>query len=250
MAASASVCKEQNTIHIITEVDVSKPRQLIREQAERTGEQLSLTAYITACLSRAVSQHHQCNAMRRGNKVLYLEDVTVSVLVERDFNSEKTPEPVGIASAQTKSVSEIHQEIRAATSSLKKHLGALSGMGWMRFIPSFLLRFCIRMASRSVAIVKRYGVVSVTSIGMFGTGAMWPVPLSGATVTLGVGSIVLRPVVVGGEADGRIEEREHLCLTIALNHDLIDGAPGARFATTLAEILSSGDLLRLDSALP
>jgi pyruvate/2-oxoglutarate dehydrogenase complex dihydrolipoamide acyltransferase (E2) component len=44
--------------------------------------------------------------------------------------------------------------------------------------------------------------------------------------------------------DGRIEPREHLCLTLTFNHDIVDGAPAARFAKTFGEMLKSGDLLR------
>lgn len=87
---------------------------------------------------------------------------------------------------------------------------------------------------------KRYGVVGVTSIGMFGAGAAWAIPLTAATVTLTVGSIVPRPVL----RDGALEEREHLCLTVSFNHDLVDGAPAARFMKRLGEILASGEVVR------
>lgn len=53
---------------------------------------------------------------------------------------------------------------------------------------------------------KRFGVVGVTAIGMFGLGPMWLVPLTGATVTVAVGAIVRRL----GLIDGGLQEREHL----------------------------------------
>ena len=34
--------------------------------------------------------------------------------------------------------------------------------------------------------------------------------------------------------------REYLCLTVSLNHDIIDGAPAARFVTRLKEPIESG----------
>ena len=43
VAASASVGREQNNIHAVTEVDISEPRRWIREHAQRTGDRLSLT---------------------------------------------------------------------------------------------------------------------------------------------------------------------------------------------------------------
>jgi pyruvate/2-oxoglutarate dehydrogenase complex dihydrolipoamide acyltransferase (E2) component len=44
-----------------------------------------------------------------------------------------------------------------------------------------------------------------------------------------VGGIGVKPGVV----DGHIAIREYLSLTISLNHDLIDGAPAARFTERL-----------------
>ena len=86
---------------------------------------------------------------------------------------------------------------------------------------------------------KRYGVVGVTAVGMFGPSPMWLMPLSAATVAVAVGSIVERPVA----ADGGIEAREHLCLTLSFNHDIIEGAPAARFAKRFCEQLASGEAL-------
>jgi pyruvate/2-oxoglutarate dehydrogenase complex dihydrolipoamide acyltransferase (E2) component len=40
--------------------------------------------------------------------------------------------------------------------------------------------------------------------------------------------------------DGRIESREYLSLTIIFDHDVIDGAPAARFTRRLVELIESG----------
>jgi hypothetical protein len=93
-AASAAVAAERNTIHGITEVDISEPRRLMREHKKRTGETLSLTAYV-ACLARAVAENPEMNSFRRGRKLVLLDDVTISVLIEREISGEKIPEPWG-----------------------------------------------------------------------------------------------------------------------------------------------------------
>jgi pyruvate/2-oxoglutarate dehydrogenase complex dihydrolipoamide acyltransferase (E2) component len=239
VAASASVGRERNVIHGIMEIDVTEPRRLIREHRTRTGEGLSLTAYVVACLARAISEHPGVNAFRRGRKLILLDDITISVLVERDIDGEKVPEPFGVRSAQVKTWRQIHDEIRAAQQRRSAALGDLSDIRWLHLIPGFLLRTFIRAASRSVRMMRRYGAIGVTAVGMFGEGALWFVPLSGATVTVTVGSIVGRPVA----ADGGIESREHLCLTVSFNHDIVDGAPAARFLKTFGEALKSGRLL-------
>lgn len=55
-------------------------------------------------------------------------------------------------------------------------------MAWIRFIPGFLLRTFVRLASRTIGMQMRYGVVGISAAGMFGAGAMRLVPLSAATV--------------------------------------------------------------------
>lgn len=240
VAASATVGREQNNIHAFTEVDISRPRRLMREHQVRTGESLSLTAYIVACLARAVAEHPMCNARRRGGRLYLLDDVTVSVLVERSIDGQPVPDMLAVHAADTKSYRQIHAEIRGAQRPRAAQLGSLSGMEWLlRLIPPPLFTQFVRLAARSISMAKRYGVVGVTAVGMFGPSPMWVVPLSGATVAVAVGSIVERPVC----ADGRVEAREHLCLTLSFNHDLIDGAPAARFTKRLAELLASGEAL-------
>lgn len=113
-------------------------------------------------------------------------------------------------------------------------------MTWVRFIPDFLLRAFIKIAAKNVSMASRYGVIGVTAVGMYGQGALWFVPLSGATVTVTVGSIVERPCI----QDGQLGNREHLCLTVTFNHDIVDGAPAARFLKCFSGILASGTLLR------
>jgi pyruvate/2-oxoglutarate dehydrogenase complex dihydrolipoamide acyltransferase (E2) component len=51
-----------------------------------------------------------------------------------------------------------------------------------------------------------------------------------------VGSTASKPAVV----EGRIEPREILNLTVAIDHDVIDGASATRFALRLVELIESG----------
>ena len=103
MAASAAVGREKSTIHALSEVDVTEPRRLLREHTQRTGEQLSFTAFVVACLAQAISEHPSLNAFRNGRRLIVLEDVTIRVLVERELSGERVSEPVAIRAAQAKS---------------------------------------------------------------------------------------------------------------------------------------------------
>jgi len=243
VAASASVAREQNNIQGLIEVDISEPRRLIREHRQRTGERLSLTAYVTTCLARAIAEHPNLNAFRKGGNLILLDDLTIGVLVEREIDGEMVPEPFGIQAAQTKTYRQIHDEIRAAQAHGQDGLGGLSGMTWLRFIPSFLFCTFIRLASQSIRMRQQCGTVGITAVGMFGdqNQAAWGIPLvGGATVSVTVGGIVERPCI----HNGRLETREHLCLTMTFNHDIVDGAPAARFLKRFSELLKDGALLR------
>lgn len=239
-AASATVNGEGNTIHIVTEVDISEPRRLIAEHREGTGEKLSLTGYVVACLASTFEEFPQFNSFRKGRRLVVLDDLTISVLFEREIDGENIPEPVGIQAANRKTYRRINDELRAEQRQEVRRLGSTTGTAWVRFIPGFLLRTFIRLASRNIGMRKRFGVVGVTAVGMFGSGPMWLVPLSSATVNVAVGAIARRPVLI----DGDLEEREHLCLTISFDHDIVDGAPAARFVSRFVEWLSSGEEVR------
>ena len=85
------------------------------------------------------------------------------------------------------------------------------------------------------------GTAFVTALGMFGRGAGWGLPSTiSYPVGLTVGSISRKPGVVGTGESARIEVRDMLALTVTLDHDVIDGAPAARFIARLRELIEGG----------
>jgi pyruvate/2-oxoglutarate dehydrogenase complex dihydrolipoamide acyltransferase (E2) component len=85
-------------------------------------------------------------------------------------------------------------------------------------------------------LVAQAGTVAVTAVGMFGHSSGWALAPSWHTLGLAVGNIASKLVVVGG----RIEPREILSLTVAFDHDVVDGAPAARFVRRLLALIESG----------
>jgi pyruvate/2-oxoglutarate dehydrogenase complex dihydrolipoamide acyltransferase (E2) component len=84
------------------------------------------------------------------------------------------------------------------------------------------------------------GTVIITSIGMFGKGGGWGIGfLPMHTMGLTVGGIVQKP----GVHEGQIAIREYLNLTMSFDHDVVDGAPAARFARKLTELVETASLL-------
>jgi pyruvate/2-oxoglutarate dehydrogenase complex dihydrolipoamide acyltransferase (E2) component len=238
--ASATVTKQKNAIHSFTEVDVTVPRQLIKSNFEKTGEKLSFTGYIVKCLAETLKQYPHFNSFIKGRKLVALEDITISVLTEREFDGEKIPEPVGIQQAQEKTYRQINDEIRAAQKNRNQKIGSLSQQTWIRFIPGFLLKTFVRLADRNIKMAKRYGKVAVTAVGMFSNEPIWFIPHGTATTMLTVGGIVKKQVF----EDGKNTAREWLCLTCSFDHNIIDGAPAARFMNQLIETIKSGHIIR------
>lgn len=242
VAASASVTARKNTIHSVAQVDITEPRRLIKAHFGKTGEKLSFTAYIVYCLAQVVKEHPHLNAFIRRNRLITLEDVTISVLVEREFDGEKVPEPVSIRAAQNLTYRQINQQIRDAQKNVSRGLGESAGMGWIRFIPKFLLKTFVRIAARNIKMAMRYGEVAVTAVGMFSREPVWFIPHGTGTVLITVGSIEHRTVFI----NDRHETREYLCLTGSFDHDIVDGAPAARFMNQFLETVKSGKYLQAE----
>ena len=98
--------------------------------------------------------------------------------------------------------------------------------------------------ARSVAARQRVGTVAVTAVGMFADGAGFGItPLSLVSLDVIVGGMSPRPRVI----DGQVTIRDVLDLTPAIDHNVADGAPVARFGAEFRALLngwSSPQMLR------
>ena len=224
-------------MHGLIEVDVTRAREFLREHKAKTGESLSFTAFLIACLAKAVDEHKAVQAFRQGSKRLILfEEVDVFTLIERDLAGQIPLMASIIRAANRKTVREIHQEIRAA-----QQEDVAKVVKWLQFQPDLLFRPFFwgfyRIGRRYPQLWKKYvGTVGITAVGMFGNGAGWGIPPALPTLIMTVGGIGEKPVLV----EGHIALRDYLSLTISFDHDIIDGAPAARFIERLKELIESG----------
>src|SRR3989442_5791716 len=72
MAAMFRYVQHKPMIHGLIEVDVTRARAHLREHKATTGESLSFTAFLIACLAKAVDEHKAVQACRKGSKHLIL----------------------------------------------------------------------------------------------------------------------------------------------------------------------------------
>ncbi len=226
-------------MHGLIEVDVTRARTFLRAYKARTGEALSFTAFLITCLAKAVEEHKAVQAYRQGSKRLILfEDVDIYTPIECDVAGQPQLMPYIVRSANRKTFRAIHQEIRAAQGQEKSK--AWEGLPVLRgpwLLLSRVLRLMIWRAERSPHVWKQYrGTVGITAVGMFGKGAGWGLPLPSHSLWVTVGGIGEKPGVV----DGQIAIREYLSLTLSFDHEVIDGAPAARFTQRFNELIESG----------
>ena len=83
------------------------------------------------------------------------------------------------------------------------------------------------------------GTFTVSNIGSFGIETFTPVINLPQTAILGVGAITPRPVVA---ADGTIGVEQRLNLSLTIDHQVIDGADGARFLRDLVAAIENIDV--------
>jgi len=230
---------EKHVIHSLTELDVTKPREYIRQHKAKTGGSLSFTAFVISCLSRAVDEDKYMHAYRKwGNRLVLFDDVDVTTVVEHEVDEVRIATPYVIRAANKKTFWEIHREIRASQEQKNREFKKMPWYeNWFFSLPSPFRVFLFRAVEKSPHLRKKIeGTVMVTAIGMFGKGSAWGIPMTVYTLCLTLGGISEKPGVV----QGRIEVREYLSLTVSVDHDIIDGAPLARFMTRLKDLVESG----------
>ena len=251
--------RRRHLMHGLFEVDVTETRRAIRAYRARTGTPLSLTTFLVHCLACAVAADPAMQAYRLGRRRLVLfPDVDVGVMVEREVEGARIPVGAVIRAANMKDLEAIQQEIRAAqeadpaavaTRSFPARLRPLLVRGlsaWLA-LPAALRSLVWAWAVRDPYRRKRLtGTVGLTAVGMFGRGTAWGIAPMNHTLTLVVGGLAHKP----GLAAGRIVEREYLCLTLTLDHDVIEGAPAARFVRRLTRLIESGAGLQKPSPEP
>ena len=237
--------RRRNTILGLVEVDVTEARNIIRAHKKNTGETLSFTAFIIACLGKAIDQNRYMHARRDlWGRLILFEEVDCTTAIEIEFQGQKFPLAHVIRAINKRSFRSIHDEIRSIQANPQRS-GSLQNqrlLGTVLLLPVFVRDLFYSFLARSPRLFKQQiGTVFVSAVGMYGSGGGWGV---------GAGSVYTTSVLLGGIAqkpgvvDGQIALREYLSLTVDFDHDVIDGAPAARFVQRFPGFIERGEGLR------
>ena len=228
--------RQKHTIHGLVEVDVTNARAFIHAHKARTGETLSFTAFVMACLGRAIDMNKHMHAYRNWrNQLILFEAVDVNTMFEVEVGGHKIIRPHIIRAVNKKRFRDIHEEMRAFQ---VEHAGSQEArfIQWFVLLPGFIRRLFLGVLFKNPHWLKEMnGTVSLTSVGMFGSGIGWGIPVTNHTLQVTLGGIAGKPGLVAG----RIETREYMSVTVSFDHDIVDGAPAARFIQRFKELIES-----------
>lgn len=229
----------------LIEIDVTESRKKLAAYNVNSANKISFTAWMLKCIAQAVSENKQIHALRRGsNQIIMFNDIDISTLVEKEVAGTKVPLPLVIRKVNLKTIPDICNEIENAKAKTVEEGNyvieqnrSMESFGILTLLPQFIRLFFWKIMLRNPHRVKKLmGTVVVTSVGMSGNVRGWGIPYSFFPVCFALGSITKKPGVV----NDRIEIREYLGMTILCDHDVVDGAPAARFLSRLTEVIEDG----------
>lgn len=237
-----------HTVYAVVEVDVTDARKKIKKIQQKDDYKISFTAWICKCIAKATVENKEINSYKLGRKnYVVFDDVDIPVIIERKIKDEHRLMPHIIRKANEKSLKEITEEIRKAQRHPVVESDYTVGLKlsfFERFLlnsPKFIQRITgIILRRKGLIKKKHFGTIGVTAIGMKGEFPGWGIPLAGVTAAvIVIGGISKKP----GAVKNKIKIREYLHMTIAVDHDLIDGGPLVRFVEKLNELIENAAFL-------
>jgi len=181
-----------------------------KDLQKRTGEEISVTAYVVKAAAKALEDHQMINSSLEGDELRLYGDVNVAVAIN-------TPDglvaPV-IPQTNKKPVLEISRGIRELTERAMQNRLTVSDLTG--------------------------GTFTVTNLGGYGVELFAPVINPPQCAILGFGRTSEKPVIV----EKQVRVASVTTLSLVFDHRIVDGVPAAQFLERVKELLE--DPTRLD----
>ncbi len=230
-----------HNMHALIELDITDIRQRLRLQ-RKAGHSVSFFGFILFSIAKTIDEHKELNHIRRGKKLYYFDEIDIDIPIELELNGVLTPRKYIVKNAAKKTSIEISQEIEQAKKSWKDNGNAGEddkwAQWWIKFsmiCPKWLFKLIAKQFSRNPFLLKKgFGTTYVSSVGGFSNVSGFIVPFFAGQyrpLAFAIGNTTKKPGIVGSE----IKIRDYLSMTVTINHDLVDGAPAARFINRLKQ---------------
>lgn len=244
--ATIDVCnigKRKHHIPILLEVDVSSSREKLKIYRKHHTN-ASFTAWLVKVISHTINQYREVAALRQGKKHLVLfNSVNVSFIVEKANKNHKIPIPLVVEQAEEKSIEDIHKQIAEAKNKpitdrdIVLHRPSSIFERLYYHLPAFARRLIWQILLNYPSwVFKSMGNVSITSLSASGSVNGWFIPITIHPICFGIGSVIKKPVA----RHEKVVVGEVLNITVIFDHDIVDGAPMARFIKQLSQNIENG----------
>lgn len=234
--------RRKNLIYEIFEGDITDFLAWKKANKADTVCDYSVTAFVAHVFAKTIDEYPDIQAYRGGmwgREWIVFEDVDIALIVEKLIQGVRMPWIHTIRACNRQSMATFATSIEIA-----KDEPTESTLRWrlartVMHLPTFVRRLTWLLPRHNPFLMKFLaGTVAVTSVGMFARGNLALLPSTPLTLTLAIGSIERRAVF----QDGELVQRDCITLSICADHDIVDGAPLARFIARMKEKLEAPGL--------
>jgi pyruvate/2-oxoglutarate dehydrogenase complex dihydrolipoamide acyltransferase (E2) component len=229
-----------HNIFALLEFDITELRSELRE-ARRQGRAGSLLAFMLKAIGKCLELYPQFNAMINYRVTSSFEQVDISIPIEVELDGVRMTKQYIIRDINAKSLKAVSEEIELSKANADEQQGFIVSPILRRImlvLPRWLVVIVLKSVLRRHALIKKLsGTAFVTSVSMFSNMPGFILPYVGGpkACSFAIGSSLKKPVARGGV----ICLREMINVTAVFNHDLIDGAPAARFINELRALIET-----------
>ena len=197
----------------------------------------SYVAYVIYALTRVLLNYPVFNAYLREwpfTRLAYYKNIDVAYAVEKeDSNSESVLTLGMLRNSENLSFDEFLTLFNEQKNSKLEEMGYARTLSLLAMIPTFLRTTLFRLFCKPFPKIMRSiaGTVAFTSVGKYGVD--FTTPLSPKSLTVSLGSVKKRPLVV----EDQVEARQTAHITFTYDHRVADGSECASLANELRSFL-------------
>ncbi len=213
MLSNHLTCAEVTQMREVDATELVNLRQaLLGQPEEKYGFRLSYTHLLIKVTAQALRQHPIVNSSLVNEEIRVFSDINIAMAVALESGGLLAPV---IRQADKKSIVAVAQEALELTEQIRTR------------------RFNLD--------ILQGGTFTITNAGMYGTDFVTPLINAPQSAALGVGRLVLKPVV----RDDQIVIGTTMGLSLTYDHRVLTGATAAQFFQTLEDIIENPKQLDL-----